>query len=316
MLLPNNQRNVFMKYLLFCFLTVFSTYISARTIATTCHGCTDWQYKQEAESFLPTRSRNFVYVFDSDNEKVSLFKVYTHIIDDYIEEAIAIPQTPSSEVILAYQNYLTARRDFYDEIDERYTSYQIKTQRQRVSDNDADPVDCTAHDQTRKYNVGLSTINAFSFIHYTEKRREMFTELMGQSEVATRVTSTLNNVKNTINSSTQLKLNDINMILKFQDGTSIKVYVEPMLGGLTYKEDSGIDANCNTIPESKAAFKKGFKFTNEVNLNAMKEHMWYQNAKWMEDFKRSSFNVGGCYVKTRCRWEGEILHCYGHLICD
>jgi hypothetical protein len=297
------------KYLTIAILLTGSFFAQSQTVTKNCHGCTEFQMKRQAELHRPTSLRDYVYVFNSTNELVKLYEVSKVIIDDFIEHVQVIEKPISPELDGYYQEYLIARKEFLNDLG---LGSATKSQRSSMSDSK----DCTKHQLLPEKRIINSGVNAFSFIRSNQERNDVFNELMLDSTTATRVVSTMNHIKDAVNSNTVLNFKDLNMILKFYDGTSIETYIEPLLGGLTYKVSSGLDADCNLIPETKREMATGFKFTNLENLKAMENHLWYENAKWMNDFQRSQFKSSGCTVETRCRWEGtQNLVCYGQLEC-
>jgi hypothetical protein len=298
------------KYLTIAILLTGSFFAQSQTVTKNCHGCTEFQMKRQAESHRPTSFRDYVYVFNSTNELVKLYEVSKVIIDDFIEHVQVIEKPISPELDGYYQEYLIVRQEFLNEFD----SPTISSYAQRFSTSNTDS--CTKHKLLPKKGVRNSSINAFSFIRSSQERSHVFNEMMQDSEMETKVLSAMNHVKEAINSNTPLNFTDLNVILTFHDKTSIETYIEPLQGGLVYKVSSGLDADCNLIPETKIEMESFFKFTNLENLKAMENHLWYKNTKWVNDFQDSQFKSAGCSVKTRCRWEGtDNLVCYGYLEC-
>lgn len=307
---------------------LFSSNALSDTKLESCHGCGSEQaYRLSAEKDFSMDTGDTVYVIDIPNRQIRKFNLQRVFREDYMAVQ-AVMQTVPDDVVQAFEQFVDDREAFLNDLQSSFSHAHTQGLAQFENSNSTnnsrtnERVDCSGNSRHQKfYLLGHPTVSAHTFMRKSRDRAKAFAALGDTNQYFSKFVNTSNTLAQRIqvNLPISYKEPDIKLEIIFEDLSFVVAEFNPNGNAFDYELNSGVDGNCNNIPDDVGdltGVDADYDFVTPDALEKFEEHIWSFNAEYISNFQ-TKFEGGGCTVETRCRAIGDgQIECVGRMKCN
>ena len=236
-----------------------------------CHGCTEAQNSMAAKSLFPRKQGGQAYIVDYTSRTYVKYQVYVEWIDTGDRQVPAL----RTKLLSMENSEISSLDKLFSLIDD--LQYEISSTSfvdpSQVQAKAASPTSAGIALATLDVGYSVNGDNAYDFIRTSKMRNEMY-----QAHLAggiNRFAVGLNAVTDALNlGAINLKELKLHIVLRFEGGSSVKVYPNFLTETYDIIPDTARDADGNTIPMTRAeAIGDRFIFTTTIRRNLFNNYL-------------------------------------------